>query len=622
MQRRRYSWCTWLVVISLLIISFNTTNANSSSKQQTTSNLAPIPVFVDWSQAGYPGMIPELNSPIINIKEMGASGDGISNDSDIIQNTIDSISGPAVVFLPEGTYRIESAITLRSGIIVRGEGYRQTRIDCASSTGCFNITGSIGGSFVNIQSGLARGSTQITVTDATGFSIGMGAQIQQADIVPASASWGENAVGQMVKILAVDGNTLTINPPLHIEYKLDKNPQIRPIHYIQQVGIEDLLLKRLDTGGDGSSNFNIRRAADCWFRRIESDWTEKYHFAVSESLHLEIRDSYIHDAHSKSGGGEGYGVSLARHTTSVLTENNIFNELRHAMIIQIGTSGSVFGYNYAQRNYSDDGWDKSYISLHGHYPFLNLFEGNIVGWAYMGDYWGDIGPDNTLFRNWVIGTDKHEDFGSSRGIALQYFHGPQYVVGNEISSNDGIYFSSDSTGNLEDVIIHGNNVQGTITWDPTIPDHTLPNSYYLDSKPAFYGTVEWPSIGSDQILGQSTIPALERWKNGDYVSASTSLHLSAIPRDRAILLNWTVSADLPMTSTWQLNYKGPIGDEKSPITNISNSTRSYILTGTTNYIPYEISINAMLNTTPIMTDTISTMSTDISVYLPMLLREK
>jgi len=47
-------------------------------------------------------------------------------------------------------------------------------------------------------------------------------------------------------------------------------------------------------------------------------------------------------------------------------ENNIFSELRHAMIVQIGVNGCVFGYNYAERNYSNDGWDKTYISIHGH----------------------------------------------------------------------------------------------------------------------------------------------------------------------------------------------------------------------------------------------------------------
>jgi hypothetical protein len=64
----------------------------------------------------------------------------------------------------------------------------------------------------------------------------------------------------------------------------------------------------------------------------------------------------------------------------------LFSDLKHAMIIQLGTNGCVFGYNYAQRNYSDDGWDKTYISVHGHYPFMNLFEGNIVGSAGLADY--------------------------------------------------------------------------------------------------------------------------------------------------------------------------------------------------------------------------------------------
>ena len=355
------------------------------------------------------------------------------------------------------------------------------------------------------------------VADASGFTVGEGAEIQQDDVIPPWASWGDTAIGQMLEVVAVNGNTLVVEPALHFDYDLAYNPQVRPIRYVERVGIEDLRLHRISSGlSDDSSNVNIVRAADCWIRRVESDNTEKYHFAVSESLHLEIRECYVHDAESKGDGGEGYGASLARHVTSVLVENNIFNELRHSMIIQIGTNGCVFGYNYARRNYSDDGWDKAYLSLHGHYPFLNLFEGNIVGWAYLGDYWGEIGPDNTLFRNWVVGTDRHQDFGSSRGVGIRYFDGPQFVVGNEVSGDDGVSFASDATGNPGDVVIHGNNVLGAVTWDPGFPAE-LPASYYLDSRPPFYGALEWPSVGGDQVYGEGTIPALLRWESGDLV---------------------------------------------------------------------------------------------------------
>jgi len=574
-----------------------------------------VPPINDWPQAGYPGEIPTITKNVIDITDSGAVGDGLTDDAAAIQTAIDSAPNPAVIYFPPGTYRIESELTLKSGIVLRGAGYRETQIVCQNAVGCISILGSIAGDFVDLQSGLGQGSTQVVVADGTQFSVGQGAQLQQDDIVPPSASWGAAAIGQMVKIVAINGNMLTIDPALHITYTSDKNPQIRPINFVEQVGIEDLHLQRISSGdsSDGS-NINIRRAADSWIRRVESDFTEKYHVAVSESVHLEIRDSYFHDAESKGDGGEGYGVSLARHVTSVLVENNIFNELRHAMIIQIGTNGCVFGYNYAQRNYSDDGWDKSYISLHGHYPFTNLFESNIVGWPYLGDYWGEIGPDNTMFRNRAVGTDKHEEFGPCRGIWLRYFHGPQYVIGNEIMGEDGVYFVADATGNPEDVVIHGNNHLGVVEWDPTLPQ-TLPVSYYLLGKPGFYGSMDWPSLGGDLPLGEGTIPALVRWELGDYVPSPDLLHLNALPADQAIYLNWEVYASLPPSATWTITYEGTEGDQPSPITNIISTTRGSSLTSLTNYEWYTVT----LTTNPaLLTDTIHIMPSDQLIYLPMI----
>jgi len=576
---------------------------------------AQLPPANDWVRAGYPGNIPQITANIIDVKNAGAVGDGITDDAPAIQSAIDSAFNPAVIYFPPGAYRIEAALELKTGIVLRGAGYRQTHIICLNAGGCISAQGSLAGSFIGVLSGLAQGSNQIEVSDPSSFSVGQGAEIQQDDIVPPSASWGANAVGQMVKIEAINGNTLMIDPPLHITYTSDKNPQIRPINFIMQVGIEDLHLQRISSGDStDESNINFRRALDSWVRRVESDNTEKYHVAVSESLFLEVRDSYIHDAESKGDGGEGYGISLGRHVTSVLVENNIFNELRHAMIIQIGTNGCVFGYNYAQRNYSDDGWDKSYISLHGHYPFNNLFESNIVGWPYLGDYWGEIGPDNTMFRNRAVGTNKHEDFGVYRGIWLRYFHGPQFVIGNEILGEDGVYFSSDHTGNPNDVIIHGNNHLGVVTWDPTLPQ-VLPDSYYLASKPNFYGLMEWPSLGGDLPLGEGKIPALVRWEQGDYIPSSERLILQTTPANQAIYLTWNVYASLPPSTTWTITYQGSPGDQPSPITELPEPTRAYSLTGLSNYEWYTVT----LTTHPAMLmDTMRLMPTNLLIYFPFI----
>ncbi len=58
--------------------------------------------------------------------------------------------------------------------------------------------------------------------------------------------------------------------------------------------------------------------------------------------------------------------------------------------------------------------------------------------------------------------------------------------------------------------MHGNNEQGTISWDGGSGSNNLINSYYLTSKPSWWGSGNWPSIGPEFNLGNGTNPAYER----------------------------------------------------------------------------------------------------------------
>jgi hypothetical protein len=500
--------------------------------------------------AGYPGRIPDLDGNIIDVRTIGVKGDGVSDDHQAIQNAIDGATAPAVIFFPSGRYRIGSVLNLKSGIVMRGEGSQASVLEFTSKSGCINIMGATRGDFSAVLSGYTKDSNQIVVENAADFEVGQGGEIQQENIDAVdplgewNASWGEDCVGQMVKIVAVDGNTLTFTPPLNIGFSKNHNPVVVPIRYIREVGLEDLTIRRFDTQSQ-TNNINIRRAADIWIRRIESDNTEKYHISVTQSVHTEIRDSYIHDAFRKGNGGQGYGASLGRHVTAVLVENNIFSDLRHAMIVQLGTNGCVFGYNYAQRNYSDvagEGiWDKSYISVHGHYAFMNLFEGNIVGRIDLADYWGPSGPGNTVYRNRCMGTDKHQEFGPYRGITINDHSHDQNIIGNElIGAQTAITFDGheDSLkGTSTGVIVHGNNIHGDTQWDESFPDHSLPASFYLGSKPAFLAQVSWPAMGPDLSMGTGTIPAKQRYDEGRYVTQPDNLPDAQAPdTPRGIIL--------------------------------------------------------------------------------------
>jgi len=188
--------------------------------------------------------------------------------------------------------------------------------------------------FVNIQSGLTKGSNQITVSNAAGFTVGRGGEILQDDIEPPAASWARtmSANGQDRRHQRQYAHPST-RLCTQITARAPTPASADPLH--RTGGIEDLHIERLSSGSEGESNITITMATTAWIRRIESEWSERYHFAIAQSLYLEIRDSYIHHAYYRGDGGQGYGVSLGRRVTSVLMENNIFNELRHAMIVQI-----------------------------------------------------------------------------------------------------------------------------------------------------------------------------------------------------------------------------------------------------------------------------------------------
>jgi hypothetical protein len=98
------------------------------------------------------------------------------------------------------------------------------------------------------------------------------------------------------------------------------------------------------------------------------------------------------------------------------------------------------------------------------------------------------------------------------------------------------------------------------------------------------------------------------------------LTLHGAPADEAIHLTWTVTGDLPPTSTWQIDYQSQTGTLYLPITGIISPTRAYTLTGLTNYVWYTVTLNSMLGSTPSLTDTVRVMPSDIFIYLPFVLK--
>ena len=472
--------------------------------------ILPVDRRVAWSP-GVPGGLPDRDqacpASAPSVRDYGAVGDGVTDDAQAFQDAIDAARDGDAITIPEGDYLIGTGLVIDKGVVLCGQGPEVSRLifDC-DQTGIQVVTYQRG-DFVDVVDGADRGSIRITVSDASHFVAGGFAELQQDndwDVMDPENHWRhqdevgwvpDHAVGQMFKILSIEGDVLVVEPEVHFDYDSAMHPQIRPMGLAEGAGLQGLYFIR--QSGDRATVL-LKNAANCWIRDCESADTWRAHVSAESAFRCEIRHNFFHHSHDYGGGGHGYGVTLGKHVTDFLVEDNIFVHLRHAMMVHIGANGNVFGYNFSIERESEGAWTPCDISLHGHYAHMNLFEGNVVREVDVSDYWGTTGPGNTFLRNRIL----------EEGIEVMDHSSGQNIVGNELGTDPNVISIRQGVTNT---LVHGNFQDGQIQWDEAIADHDIPASYYHDNRPGFFGCTPWPPMGSDLVDEGHAIPAEQRY---------------------------------------------------------------------------------------------------------------
>ncbi len=361
-------------------------------------------------------------------------------------------------------------------------------------------------------------------------------------------------IGQAMEIAAINGDEITFSTPFHLNFRTSHAAHVArlaqgggttALQPVTRVGIEDLTVS-YGGGGDGGANFRFFVASYCWAKNIESDHALGSSFAFDGSFRCELRDSFLHHAGSPNPGGGGYGLVFDRYAADCLAENNISWNFNKVMVMRSSGGGNVIGYNFMQ-----DGFGAGYPDLvenglnasHMTTPHMELFEGN-ESFNFSGDFrWGNT-VYITAFRNHLTGQrtaapplDAYvytggegsfyfQDRGNRRAVGLSQGHYWYNFVGNVLgyegmtllANPRSLYRTPQTSWEYDDsgtdgavpmwslgegdpkvlatAARHGNYdyVTKTTRWDLDNPDHTLPDSLYMPSKPAFFGTTPWPVV--------------------------------------------------------------------------------------------------------------------------------
>jgi MYXO-CTERM domain-containing protein len=482
-----------------------------------------LPVIA-WDP-GVPGGIPDVTSPVVSVREHGAVADGKTDDLHAFQEALAALTNGGVLLVPAGDYYLGGTLTIGTdGLVIRGEGAGRTRLLLGPAvTASIDVVTYGRGDWQTLAAAPKRGTTTLTVPDGSKFSVGKWAEIQAANDASLmytdlawNVDWAANARGQLFEVAAVSGNQLTLRHPVYLDYAAADTPQIRPQRFVQHVGIERLYLERVTNDSDVST-IQFKNAAYVWIREVESNQTRRAHVATESVIGCEVENNYLHHSYDYGGSGHGYGIQLGLHTSDCLVENNVFYHLRHSMLIQLGASGNVFGYNHSdattqtEGSVPNEGWLPPDISIHGHFANNDLYESNTVQQVGIADYWGPTGPHMAFLRNRVVNGEVRSDGQPESGaISLDDHSNYQYLIGNVIEQGT---LGTDGTCDMSTNVIHGDVQGGAPVWDADHADHALPVSYYLQCKPNFLGDKPWPLVGPD-VTAKVALAATDRFVAG------------------------------------------------------------------------------------------------------------
>lgn len=533
---------------------------------------------IDWKPrvtVGVPGGIPRDRHHLLDVTKapFHADATGGADAQPAIQKAIDQASKGDVIFLPAGTYKFQSGLTIRkSGITLRGAG-AQTLVQCVGKAGFAYIGANSDYQWKwppngnTITAGLSKGSMTLSLANTSAFTVGQLVRLTIANdpSLPVVSMGGfPDLRGQISRVTGKTATSLTIFPPLYSDWGGGKWPARINVAQAQGnfIGIEDLTIDCQKT--TGAFTFWFEQCYGCWIANVKTRLARAYHLFFYDCLNCEVRRCYLDELNHT--GPNGAGLLVEKCSGCLFEDNVIFKAFPH-IEVNHGCSGNVFAYNFCENNYTFGIMGCSIDCNHGPHNAFDLYEGNIASVFQCDGYHGSA-SDITVFRNWFHGTcdtsePKTDQFG--RCISLNRFSRNCSLVGNVLGRTGLTYLYDNGDGgtsytqryiynlglpNMGNGGFNGyappwkdaigskvgpggfqeldrdvarttirkgnwNAKDGRVPAGESLGTETLPKSLFRSSKPDWFGRLSWPPFDSSHPnLSYSAIPAGYRFQKG------------------------------------------------------------------------------------------------------------
>ena len=309
----------------------------------------------------------------VSVKEFGAVGDGLADDTAAIQAAINSFAafGGKVLVIPGGTYRITDTLLLPARTTLSGT-QGATVLDVsgiADGVPAVAARGTLGAP-QSLAADLAEGATTMTPTDVTGLAVG--------DYVKISSNQPFGLTnqprGEFARIRAIANGVVTFEDPLHDSYPAGSDGIFEKASFVEDVVLDGIMF----LGPEAARNIIAASFTVCRNIVISGVRTKNVH---NTSLQLtDVVESSISDCHLADAKLTGFacGIVPLYACQDITISNCTGARMRHLVATGGGTtrrgvSRRIAVSNCTASQMEDSGFDAhpaseyvSFIGCHVH----------------------------------------------------------------------------------------------------------------------------------------------------------------------------------------------------------------------------------------------------------------
>jgi hypothetical protein len=268
----------------------------------------------------------------INPISFGAVGDGSTDDTTALTNTINAASGKTIDLLGK-TYKVTTTLSLLSDTHLRNG--KITFATAADSDVLFEAYGSVGTQYT-LTAAPTKGATSVAVSSATGLAAGDWCFLQSTDNFSSSDS---SKKGEWIRVLSVSGLTINLEQKVRQTYATSYT-MYKPT-MLSNITLEGLTLT--GNGYTGSAAQYALRAYLCRnvsIIRCNADSFGYAAFSLETVINGNVTD--CHSTRSNFTTGASYGVSITGGCDGVTVKGGRYSYHRHGVTVG-GTFFTNFG---------------------------------------------------------------------------------------------------------------------------------------------------------------------------------------------------------------------------------------------------------------------------------------